>query len=113
MMRESKVIGHFAHLSNAVLCVEDACIIAGSEPALKDHLLTMTNGEESRYTLKKTRFGEILRGLRLGAAYAFDSIAYERFYTLASDEADMQGLAENMPAAMEKGFIKVQLKHGS
>jgi hypothetical protein len=37
-------------------------------------------------TIKKTRFGEIMRGLRLGAAYCFDEEAYNRFFPLARME---------------------------
>lgn len=32
------------------------------------------------------RFGEIMRGLQLGAAYAFDKESYGRFYPLARKE---------------------------
>jgi hypothetical protein len=39
----------------------------------------------SKATVKKTRFGEILRGLQLGAAYAFDQESYAMFYPLARD----------------------------
>jgi len=34
-------------------------------------------------TIKKTTFGEIMTGLRLGAAYCFDQEAYNRFFPLA------------------------------
>lgn len=43
------------------------------------------NGRKGR-TVKKTRFGEILSGLKLGAAYAFDEESYGRFYPLARQE---------------------------
>lgn len=39
-------------------------------------------GGQGRHTIRKTRFGEIMRGLSLGAAYAFDEVAYGRFLPL-------------------------------
>lgn len=38
------------------------------------------------HTIRKTRFGEILQGLRMGAAYAFDEDSYNIFYPLARQE---------------------------
>ena len=39
----------------------------------------------ARATVQKTTFKEILRGLRLGAGYAFDKESYDRFYPLARE----------------------------
>lgn len=39
-------------------------------------------GSGAKYTVRKTRFGEIMRGLSLGAAYAFDEGSYGRFLPL-------------------------------
>lgn len=38
------------------------------------------------YAVRKTRLGEIMRGLRLGAAYAFDAQSYGRFLPLGRAE---------------------------
>lgn len=56
---------------------------------------------QSTSQIKKTRFGEILSGLRLGAAYAFDEEAYQQFYPLAKQI----GLA-----VAEADFAKKELK---
>ena len=48
-------------------------------------------GDAHKATMRKTRFGEVLQGLTLGAAYAFDEDAYGRFYPL--------GRAEGLPIA--------------
>ena len=83
--RDTKVIGCFAYLSpTKVVCDGDACIIAGSESAMKRYLSLSDRETSSKHTIKKTRFGEIMRGMSLGALYAFDEEAYNRFYPLAS-----------------------------
>jgi len=42
-----------------------------------------TRPDEMEEIIKKTRFGEIINGLRQGGAYAFDQEAYGRFLPLA------------------------------
>lgn len=81
----SKVIGFFAYRSrNEVVCVEhDACLIAGSEEAMCEYVREFTGLSSDRFTIRKTRFGEILDGIRVGAAYGFDEESYSRFLPLA------------------------------
>lgn len=73
---------------------------------MRSHLTEM--GADGRHTIRKTRFGEILRGLSLGAAYAFDEESYGRFLPLgravglALDDADFSRHKER--------FLTVQLK---
>ena len=82
--RDTKVIGYFAYLSKSeVACDEDACLIAGSQTAMRRYLSISNPKTVHRYTIKKTRFGEIMKGMSLGAAYAFDEESYSRFYPLA------------------------------
>ena len=47
---------------------------------MRQYLLQL--GAKGSHTIRKTRFGEIMRGLRLGAAYAFDEASYARFLPL-------------------------------
>jgi hypothetical protein len=108
---DAKVIGHFAHLPNDVLCDGDACIIAGSELALRNYLSEMAPGEVGRYILKKTRFGEIMRGMHRGGAYAFDETAYSRFYPLAKCEAVTTGSEDRLPTRVKNRFVRVTLKN--
>lgn len=91
--RASKVIGYFACISpERVLCTGgQACVIAGSEQAMRAFVEKMSPGDAHKAKMKKTRFGEILRGLTLGAGYAFDEDAYARFCPL--------GRAEGLPIA--------------
>jgi len=86
----TKVIGFFAYASpSEVVCTDGAaCVIAGSQKTRK-------------HTIKKTRFGEIIQGMQLGAAYAFDKDAYNRFYPLARQiELNIQ------PADFKKNKLK-------
>lgn len=78
---DSKVIGYFAYSSpRAVVCSGKACVISGSEGAMRTYLQEF--GAKGGHTIRKTRFGEIMQGIRLGAAYAFDEESYGRFLPL-------------------------------
>lgn len=84
---ETKVIGVFAYRSRTdVVCTDvDACVIAGSEEAMRQHIAEMGGPNAHGLTIRKTRFGEIVQGLLAGGAYAFDHEAYSRFLPLARD----------------------------
>ncbi|MBN1930260.1 MAG: hypothetical protein JW786_01450 [Desulfobacterales bacterium] len=107
-----KVIGYFAFASpTEVVCTGDTCIISGSVRAMKAFLLEIDPDGQKGHTVKKTTFGEILRGLKLGAAYGFDEESYKKFYPLARKE----GLPVSEADFVEmksKGFrfFTVQLK---
>ena len=110
---DTKVIGYFAYASPVeVVCDGDACIIAGSEGALRTYLSELGLAGPISNTLKKTRFGEIMHGIRLGAAYAFDEISYNRFYPLAKREGFDLGPEDFSPTATGRHFVKVQLMVG-
>lgn len=109
---QTKVIGYFAFASSSeVFCDGDACIIAGSDADLKRYLSALGADEADKYTLKKTRFGELMRAMSLGAAYAFDEIAYNRFLPLANGEGLALG-QENFSAPSPTGrhFVRVQVR---
>jgi hypothetical protein len=65
-------------------------------------------GAKGGHTIRKTRFGEIMRGLSLGAAYAFDEESYGRFLPLGREA----GLAlADADFSRRKGrFFTVQVK---
>lgn len=108
---DAKVIGYFAYVSpSEVVCDGEACIIAGSDVDLRTYISELGPGEGINHTLKKTRFGEIMRGMRLGAAYAFDETAYNRFYPLAKREGFDLGPEDFSPTATGRHFVRVQLK---
>jgi hypothetical protein len=81
---ENKIIGYFAvHSSQEILCDGYKCIIAGSQSALHKYIKS-SHGTGSEYQIRKTRLGEILEGISLGGAYAFDKESYSVFYPLAN-----------------------------
>ena len=81
----TQVIGYFAYFSpTRVVCTDvDACVVSGSSRAMEDYVVEVDPGGAAKATVKKTRFGAIMQGLALGAAYAFDKESYARFYPLA------------------------------
>jgi len=84
---DTKVIGVFAYRARTeVVCTDvDACVIAGSEEAMRRHFEEVHSRSADELTIRKTRFGEIVQGLLAGGAYAFDQEAYTRFFPLARD----------------------------
>lgn len=86
-LRDTKVIGFIAIASRTnVICTDvDACVVAGSEMATKDHIAEIDIKNKYQVTIKKTRFGEIVEGMRLGGKYAFDKESYSRFYPLGKE----------------------------
>jgi len=110
---DAKVIGCFAFTSpTEVVCDGDACVIAGSEADLRAYVLELGPAGEINHTLKKTRFGEIMRGMSLGASYAFDEVAYNRFYPLARREGLDLGPEDFSATGPGKGvhLVRVQFK---
>ena len=62
--------------------------------------------------IKKTRFGEIINGMRQGGAYAFDEESYNRFYDFAITNGvagllEKEKFLENSDTAMH--FIRIQI----
>ena len=77
-----KVVGYFSYTkAGEVFCDGDACIISGSEELMKSYL--HEKDESSNYIIKKTRFGEIISGIKKGGSYAFDKESYDKFFSLA------------------------------
>lgn len=110
---EAKVIGYVAYASPIELvCDGDACVVAGSDADLRAYITELAPAGGITHTLKKTRFGEIMRGMSLGASYAFDEIAYNRFYPLARREGYDFGPEDFSATGPGKGvhLVRVQLK---
>lgn len=82
---DSKVIGYFARVSpTEIVCDGDACVISGSEQEMINYLKDISVDAPSQVTIRKTRFIEIIQGMKLGAPYAFDEESYIRFLPLAN-----------------------------
>lgn len=81
-----KVIGYYGVTKRGdVLCDGPACLIAGSYMTMKNYVETSANRPPGKLKITKTRFGEIVSGMRLGGAYAFDEESYGRFLPLARE----------------------------
>ncbi len=109
--RNSKVIGYFAFASpTQVVCTGEACVIASSEESMREYLRERDPSMVQLYTVRKTRFGEILQGMCLGAAYAFDAESYSRFYPLARQQG-LPVAEADFDAARARGdrFFTVQV----
>jgi len=78
------VVGYFAAAGMNAVCDGDACVIADTEATMRRLIEQRTgHGDAARYHIRKTTLAEVARGLRLGAAYAFEPAAYQRFRPLA------------------------------
>jgi hypothetical protein len=95
--RLDKVIGYFAFRigSMNIVCDGDACLIADSEGALRGYISKLMGEGVTGYRIKKTRYEEIIQGMRLGGVYAFDEGAYNRFLKVA--KADGSKMVEFKP----------------
>ena len=113
--RDAKVVGYFAYLSPMqVVCADvDACVVSGSSRAMEAYLAELHPGGAPQVTVKKTRFGEILRGLQLGAAYAFDRESYARFYPLALEAGIPVAAADFEEHGERARFFTVRLAAGN
>jgi hypothetical protein len=105
-----KIVGYFSYTDTGqVFCDGDACIIAGSRAKMQSYLEQMPNGD-SRDLIKKTRFGEVIEGLRQGGAYAFDEKAYAIFSECAKNNnmisPSWQDQFKDSPEVM--CFIRIQ-----
>ncbi|MGZ5443759.1 MAG: hypothetical protein ACXW5U_17665 [Thermoanaerobaculia bacterium] len=112
---ESKVIGVFAYRSRAeVVCTDrDACVIAGSEEAMRRHFDEVGVKYQDAITIRKTRFGEIVEGLLAGGAYGFDQESYSRFAPLSRDLGiPVADAAFGDDATGERRFFTVRLAPG-
>jgi hypothetical protein len=110
--RDAKVVGYFAYLSPMeVVCTDvDACVVSGSSSAMQDYLAEIRPAGAAAASVRKARFGEILKGLQLGAAYAFDKESYGRFYPLALEAGIPVGAADfTDPRHQGTRFVTVRL----
>ena len=107
---DSKVIGYFAFNSpSEVICDGDACVISGSEKAMQDYIKSISSKSSSAHTIKKTRFGEIVSGMKMGAAYAFDEESYNRFYPLANKSGfSLKEEDFSVPTETDRHFVVIR-----
>lgn len=86
LKKGSKVIGYFSYTNAGHVCCDgDACVIAGSLEAMEGYVEELPSNNNEKNMIKKTRFSEIIEGLKQGGAYAFDgalpvSISKQKFF---------------------------------
>lgn len=79
-----QVIGYFAYASpTEVYCDGNGCVIAGSQEAMSAYLNAAFPQHITKHTVKATTFEEIIKGIKLGAAYCLDEQSFARFRLLA------------------------------
>ena len=82
-----KTIGYFAVTSRGeVVCDGPACIIAGSYKTMQKYLAMSRAKPPGKLKIIKTRFGEIMRGIKMGGVYSFDEESYGTFLILARED---------------------------
>jgi len=83
--KHKQAVGYFAvRMGTAnVVCDGDACVIAGSQKEMNSYIFTLGRKNPIDFDVKKTRYGEIFQGLKMGGVYTFDKRAYKRFYPIA------------------------------
>ena len=81
-----KVIGYFAaSKGGGVACDGPACIVAGSYKTLKAYLDITDAKASAEMKIRKTWFSDIMTGMKMGGAYAFDRESYGKFAPLARE----------------------------
>lgn len=103
------MIGVYAYSEpGKVLRYEDACIVAGSETAIKSYAASIPGVDVAKIRVSKLRFGEVRDGLDSGAAYAFDRRAYAGFYTLARQSGldDLKGFPKDWGEGLDLMKVK-------
>ena len=106
---DTRVIGYVAFFSATdLLCTDtEACVVSGSSEAM-DQYLAELGRRTADVSVRKTRFVDILNGLQLGGAYAFDSGSYGRFYPLAR-EAGLDVRPADFDSQHGRRFFTVRL----
>lgn len=80
---EDKIVGYVAlHPSLTMYCDNSACIVAGTQSALNKYLKS-DFPEVSVFEKRKTKFYEVIEGMEMGGAYAFDKESFKIFKRLA------------------------------
>ncbi len=76
---------------------------------MRRYLKIANPADAHTFTIRKTRFGDIMKGMSLGGAYAFDEEAYGRFYPLAKEaELPVPGADFRATTAGEIKFMTVK-----
>jgi hypothetical protein len=64
--------------------------------------------DSSVLTIRKVRFGDIIKGMKVGGKYAFDKEAYEKFYPLGKS-AGLQLQKADFNEEKGRKFLSVKI----
>jgi hypothetical protein len=107
---KEQIIGFYARAtSHEAICLNDACIIAGTQAAMQRYLGVSTDHPDD-YTVHGSSYEDIMAGLLAGDQYAFDVKAYNLFAALArACGIDLE--SEDQSGSVQKigGFVYVTL----
>jgi len=110
-----KVIGYIARDTLGRMGgIEEECIVAGSEEAMRNYLKKLENLDITKIVIKKVRFREIMDNLLYGVTYSFDKEAYGRFLPIAEinevkNLPSIDNFLDDSPSTGELSFRTVRL----
>ena len=105
------LIGYLAHNGVQVLCDGEACVVTGSRHGIQEIVQRFGARFADMRTIQAAPFSDILDGLRRGAAYCFDEVAYGHFLEpgrrigLALSDEDFSD-----PGPLGMHFVRVQCR---
>jgi len=112
--RDMKVLGYVAQRQGKpeMVCEGDSCVVAGSGRKMNEYIKAFSNSPSTGYQVSKARYGDVMKGLKLGGAYSFDEESYARFYTLAREDGmklvDFTPMMHNWPEGPAISLMRVQ-----
>ncbi|WP_045858683.1 hypothetical protein [Teredinibacter purpureus] len=102
---EEIFVGYVAiYSSQQMYCEHGACIVAGTQSFMNKYLKA-SSSESKEYQKRKTLFHQIVDGMEMGGAYAFDLESYKIFNSLAK-KVGLNLIQEDKPPAISgQSFI--------
>lgn len=95
-----------------MICDGDSCIVAGSERKMNEYIKAFSNSPSTRYQITKARYGHVMKGMKLAAAYSFDEESYSRFHLLACEDGmqlvDFSPMNHRKPDGPSISLMRVQ-----
>jgi hypothetical protein len=82
--QQDVVIGYVARQDTNMVCEGDACVVLGRRAAMIA-MLQRHRLDPEQHTIEQAYLSQLLQAIGLGAAYAFDEEAYNRFLRPAQD----------------------------
>ena len=109
----NKIIGYFSYTkSGNVFCDGDSCIILNSKKLIHQLLKAKASIDSEQDLIKKTTFGEVIKGIELGASYILDKDSYNIFHAIAKTNATndlilVTKISSSIPG-IDVPFVRIQ-----